>query len=395
VIAYLDCSTGVSGDKFLGALVDAGTRIAEQGGSGFTAEDLSRAIACVAPEAVVAVERVSSRGISALSIAVTADGDAPHRHWSDIRALIGDAEGLAPQVRADALAAFEALALAEAEVHGADVEGVHFHEVGAIDSIADIVGVCAGMHALGIERLVVSPVAVGSGTVETSHGTLAVPAPATAALLVGAPIVPGPAAGELTTPTGAALVATLGNGYGPPPAMLLGQSGYGAGTRDIGLPNVCRIMLGDADNATPHDGPITQRVVLLETNIDHVAPEELAFVAEELLAAGALDVWQSPIVMKKGRSAVALSVLAADADADPLALRVITLTGSLGVRRTVTERLVAPRESRSIATPWGPVRVKIGAGRVRPEHDDVARIAREQGLPYAELVREIERLANA
>ena len=394
MIAYLDCSTGVSGDKFLGALLDAGTRIAERGGSGFTAADLARAIAHVAPEAGVAVDRVLSRGISALGVTVTAEGDAPHRHWSDIRALIGDAVDLAPQVRADSLAVFEALALAEAAVHGVDVEHVHFHEVGSVDSIADIVGVCAGLHALGIDRLVVSPSAVGSGTVGTSHGVLPVPAPATAALLVGAPIVPGPAESELTTPTGAALVTTLGSGYGPPPAMLLGQSGYGAGTRDIGVPNVCRIMLGDAVAETLHEGLTAERVVLLETNIDHVAPEELAFIAEELLAAGALDVWQTPIVMKKGRSAVMLSVLTADADAEPLAMRTITLTGSLGVRRTATERLVTAREIRQVITPWGPVRVKVGADRVRPEHDDVARIAREQGLPYAALVREIERLAG-
>jgi uncharacterized protein (TIGR00299 family) protein len=395
VIGYLDCSTGVSGDKFLGALLDAGTRIAEQGGAGFTAADLRDAIACIAPEARLDVERVLSRGISALSVTVTAEGDAPHRHWSDIRALIGDAEGLSAQVRSHALAVFEALAVAEAEIHGVDVESVHFHEVGAIDSIADIVGVCSGLHALGIDRLVISPIAVGSGTVETSHGTLPVPAPATAALLVGAPITPSSAEGELTTPTGAALVATLGDGYGPPPAMLLGESGYGAGMRDIGMPNVCRIMLGDPVLTALDEDLGIERVVLLETNIDHVAPEELAFIAEELMAAGALDVWQTPIVMKKGRSAVMLSVLVAAYDSDPLAARTIALTGSLGVRRTVTERLVAQRDTREIATPWGAVRVKVGAGRIRPEHEDVARLAREHGIAYGDLVREIERLAGA
>jgi uncharacterized protein (DUF111 family) len=213
-------------------------------------------------------------------------------------------------------------------------------------------------------------------------------------LLVGAPIVPGHATGELTTPTGAALVTTLGDGYGPPPAMLLGESGYGAGTHDIGMPNVCRLMLGESVVSAIDGDLTTERVVLLETNIDHLAPEELAFIAEELLAAGALDVWQTPIVMKKGRSAVMLSVLAEAFRSDPLAARTIALTGSLGVRRTVTERLVAQREILEVTTPWGPVRVKAGAGRVRPEHDDVARLSREHGIPYADLVREIQRLSG-
>jgi uncharacterized protein (DUF111 family) len=216
-------------------------------------------------------------------------------------------------------------------------------------------------------------------------------------LLRGLPIVPGSASGELTTPTGATLVATLVAEFGAPPAMTLTTSGYGAGTRDIGAPNICRLMIGQAPtaNATPTSAGTSltcEAVVLLETNIDHLPAEELAFAAEALMADGALDVWQTPIVMKKGRSAVMLSVLAHPGDADALAERTIALTGSLGVRRQTIERSCVAREIVEVATPWGPAHVKRGAGRIRPEHDDVARIARENGLPYSAVAREIARL---
>jgi uncharacterized protein (TIGR00299 family) protein len=392
-VAYLDCSTGVSGDKFLGALLDVG----EAGGE-FTAERLRAIVAALAPEARVSIERVLSHGNSALSVRVSAQGDSAHRHWSDIRALIGraDPDVLPTPARESALRAFEALAIAEAAIHGVEVDRVHFHEVGAIDSIVDIVGVCVGVHALGLAgALRAGPVAVGSGTVETSHGILPVPAPATAALLVGVPIVTGPAVGELTTPTGAALVKELASGFGEMPPLAIDRLGYGAGTRDIGMPNICRLTIGQPTIPLSGDPDLSfEPVVLLETNIDHLPAEELAFAAEELLASGALDVWQTPIVMKKGRSAVTLSVLASPKEAGALAARIIALTGSLGVRHSVLDRSCAPREMRQVATPWGPARVKVGAGRIRPEHDDVARIAREHGLGYAAVSREIVGLAE-
>ena len=394
-VAYLDCSTGVSGDKFLGALLDAG----ETGGE-FTTEHLRAIVADLAPEARVSVERVLSGGVSALSVRVSADRDETHRHWGDIRKLIAGADPavLGEAARESALRAFEALAIAEAAVHGVDVDRVHFHEVGAIDSIVDIVGVCAGVHALGIAgELTAGTVAVGSGTADTAHGILPVPAPATAALLAGIPIVAGPATGELTTPPGATLVAELAGSFGVMPSMTPELLGYGGGTRDLGMPNICRITIGEPAMAQAQpdapDAPL-EPVVLLETNIDHIPAEELAFAAEELLGDGALDVWQTPIVMKKGRSAIMLSVLSDPSLADALAARIIELTGSLGVRRSTLERSCAPRDVRDVATPWGQARVKVGGGRVRPEHDDVARIAREHGLPYAAVSREIVRLAQ-
>ncbi len=393
MIGYLDCSTGVSGDKFLGALLDAGTD-----GCRFTAEHLADIAAKLAPEARVVVERVSSRGVSAVGVRVAAEGQPHSRSWADIRASLNGA-GLPAPVLERAIRAFGVLAEAEASVHGTSVDEVHFHEVGAIDSIIDMVGVCAGLHALGITSLLATPVAVGSGTVETSHGILPVPAPATALLLQGAevPLVTGPSEGELTTPTGAALLAACVDGFSAmPPATILGI-GYGAGTRDIGVPNVCRLLLAELtpEVAPAPDGSITESVALLETNLDHLSPEALAFAAEELLGEGALDVWQTPIVMKKGRSAVLLSVLSADADMARMAGRVSELTGSLGVRVRMTQRVVVPREVIQVATEWGPVRVKVGAGRLRPEHDDVARIARETGRVYADVAREATEAARA
>lgn len=392
MIAYLDCSTGVSGDKLLGALLDAGTQAASSGMAGFSADDLARIVAELAPEARVVVERMKSHGVCAMSLRVEAAAEPHSRTWADIRSLLEGAS-LDSAVRTRALAAFEELAAAEAEVHGVDVDQVHFHEVGAIDSIVDIVGVCAGLHALGIEHLAASPVATGSGTVETSHGTLPVPAPATAALLIGIPTVAGPTAadggplGELTTPTGATLLRACVGEFGAAPPMTPALAGYGAGTRDIGIPNVCRVILGEP--ATTRVPLASEQVVVLETNIDHISPEAASFAAEQLLAEGALDVWQTPVTMKKGRSAFTLSALVATDLADQFASRVIELTGTLGVRKLELPRYIADREARVVETEWGPVRLKIGAGRVRPEHDDVAAIARRTGRAYSDVAREI------
>lgn len=391
MIGHLDCSTGVSGDKFLGAVLDAGSA-----SGAFTAKDLQAIVSVLAPEARVVVEDRRSHGISAVGVRVESIGVPGSRNWRDIRqAIIGAA--LPDAVRERSLSAFELLAGVEAAIHGTSVDDVHFHEVGGLDSIMDVVGVCAGLSALGVERLHSTPVATGWGNVATSHGVLPVPAPATAALLVGVPVVAGPARpegsapGELTTPTGAALLRATVDAYQPLPPCVPRAIGYGAGTRDIGAPNVCRLILGD-----PAEEPSTiseRPVSLIETNLDHLSAEAVAFAAEELLAEGALDVWQAPIVMKKGRLAVMLSVLVDERDADRFAERTIALTGTLGVRRSALPRLEVAREVREIATPFGPVRFKIGAGVARPEHEDVARIARENGLPYGQVLLELAELA--
>lgn len=402
MIAHLDCTTGVSGDKFLGALLAVG----EQTGA-FTALDLSALAASLLPEAAVEVSPVVSRGVTALGVSVRAVDQPHHRSMGDIRALIGQA-ALPDTVHATALRVFEELAAAEAKVHGCPPDDVHFHEVGALDSVVDVVGVCAGVAALGIERLTASVIATGWGDVATSHGTLAVPAPATALLLMGVPTAPGPAPrdgsapGELTTPTGAALVRVLAGGFGPQPPMTARFSGHGAGTRDVGHPNVCRLTLGHA--AAPEDDPGTGKaggalpgdtggarepVTLLETNLDHLPPEAVAFACEELLGAGALDVWTTPVTMKKGRSAVVVSVLCRPVDAARLTARIHELTGSLGVRVSELTRSVVDREVVTVHTEWGSVRYKRGAGRSRPEHDDIAEVARRTGRPYDAVAREL------
>lgn len=381
MIAYLDCATGISGDKFLGALLSAGF---EPAALRATLDPLGLADAFDARE-------VRSAGIAATGIVVPQAQDARWRYWSDIRAML-QAAPLAHAVRAGALRAFTLLAEAEARVHGVPVDEVHFHEVGAADTIVDIVGVAAGIEALGIERLVASPVAVGSGTVDCSHGTLPVPAPATAALLEGVAIRDGGIPGELTTPTGAALVRAFVSEFGPLPAMTLRACGTGAGTRELGVPNVTRLLIGEpAERAALPPG--AEAIVVLETNIDHLSAEHLTYAAERLLEAGALDVWQTPMVMKKGRSAVTLSVLSTPEAAAAIAAGMIAETGTLGVRVDPTMRFVADREVTEVTTSLGRVRVKwwrLGDRRgCRPEFDDVARIARTTGRPIAQIAAQL------
>jgi uncharacterized protein (TIGR00299 family) protein len=400
VIAHLDCSTGISGDKFLGALLDAGLEEV----------DLRAALARLGvPESALRVERVRTHGISAVSVwleAVAGTEEQPLRHLADVCEIIERA-GLTQRVTRRAIGVFELLAQAEARVHGTTADEVHFHEVGALDAIVDIVGVALGLDALAIESLTATPPALGGGTVTASHGLLPVPAPATAELLLGVPTeagVLGADAGELTTPTGAALLVAFADRFGCMPPMTASAVGYGAGTRDIGAPNIARIVIGEplaeerhaAGRQTPKPaGSLTaEDVCVLEANIDHLTPEQIAFCAEELLGEGALDVWQTPIVMKKGRAAVALSLMCAPEEGNRLATRMHALTDSLGVRRSDIRRTVLPREVRTVETRYGPVRVKVaevdGARVARPEYEDVARVARETGRPIAEVARALE-----
>jgi len=399
IVAHLDCSTGVSGDKFLAALLDVGTQT-----GAFTDTDLSQLVSALAPEAQIEFATTSSYGISASTIrAIRCNSDsADYKHgrsWSSIRASIEALPDklLSEQACTKAIFVFSELARVEAKIHGTTADEVHFHEIGAVDSIVDIVGTCAALDALKIKKLYATPPVLGSATVDTQHGTLPVPAPATAALLLGIPTSMSAATGELTTPTGAALLK-LAVGFGPVPPLIPQQIGYGAGTRDIGQPNICRVLIGQLDeDAQQAMGVGTdpalrkEETVLLETNIDHIAPEAVAFAGEQLLAEGALDVWVTPIAMKKSRAALTLSVLTSSETAENFAERIMKLTGTLGVRASIQPRYTADRKSLTIDSKWGPVQVKVGAGRVRPEHEDVARIARKYRLDYTEVLRELTR----
>ena len=424
IIAHLDCSTGVSGDKFLGALLDAGMQMGQ-----FTEADLAGIAAQLAPEAVVSVGRTTSYGVQARTVKVHAREECDHHHnhdhetehshsqehghetehthnhdhhhhrtFKDIKALI-ESSTLPQPVITNAINVFTRIAEAEGLVHGVEPADVAFHEVGAIDSIIDIVGVCYGLHALGVHALYATPPALGSGTVQCEHGELPVPAPATAALLLNKPTSTSTASGELTTPTGAGLL-WLAAGFGPVPPLTPILLGYGAGTRDIGQANICRLIIGEAATPETHGtaAPNTlasDNTVLLERNIDHITPEAVAFAGEELIAEGALDVWITPIAMKKGRAALTLSVLAAPTEAEHFAERIVALTGSLGVRVSPQPRLIADRETVDLDTPWGTITLKHGAGRFRPEHEDVARIARENNLLYNDVLVKISELINS
>ena len=309
--------------------------------------------------------------------------DHPHHHSApgDIRAIIEGLE-LPERVKRDALAVYGHIARAESEVHGVPVEMIHFHEVGALDAVADVVGVCLLIDALKPDRIVVSPIHVGFGEVRCAHGVLPVPAPATARILEGVPIYGGSVRGELCTPTGAALLKHFADEFGPMPAMAIQKTGYGMGTKDFEWANCVRAMLGEAPETAGE-------VVELCCNIDDMTGEALAFAAEALMAAGALDAWCQGIQMKKGRPGTMLSCLCAPGDEARFAGLMLRHTTTLGVRFKTLRRFALEREAVTYETPWGPVRGKRATGygvtREKPEFDDVAEIARREGLAVSEV----------
>lgn len=370
MIGWLDCSAGISGDMLLGALVDAGVDLAV----------LQAAVSAIDVEPVrLTVEPVTRRGLGATRVRVTAPTSSTTRTWADVRRLLSDA-ALAEPVRETALAVFARLAVAEAAVHRVAVDDVHFHEVGALDAIADVVGAAAGLHALGLTALTASTVTVGSGTTRGAHGPLPVPAPAVLELLRGAPVTAGPAPYEMTTPTGAALLATVVSGWGELPAMTLDRVGVGAGGRDPAeVANVLRLVIGQpaATAAT---------ALLLETNVDDLDPRIWPAVLQELLDAGASDAWLTPILMKKGRPAHTLSVLCSTAAAQAVREVVFTSTSTIGLREQVVGKHALEREETSVEVAGQRIRVKVARwqGRVvntMPEYDDVAAAAGALGLP--------------
>jgi uncharacterized protein (TIGR00299 family) protein len=370
-LLYLDCIGGVAGDMVLGALLDAGAdAVAVAGGlAGLGVEGLD-----------VTTDRVVRHGITATHATVVGAPGQPHRHWRSIRGQIDEA-GLPDRARARAQAAFRRLAEAEGRIHGIDPEEVHFHEVGAVDAIGEVCGVALALEDLGVDRVVCSPLPAGRGTVRAAHGVLPLPAPATLALLEGAPVYGVELDVELVTPTGAALVAALADGYGPLPAMTLERSGYGAGTRDMpALPNVVRAILGTATGAPAH------RVSLIEANLDDLLPELAPDAAAACFAAGALDVWTVPAQMKHGRPGFVLSALARPQDEGAVAHALLRETTTLGVRIAQLDRIELDRESRTVSVSGQSVRVKVGRldGEVvnlAPEHSDCERAARITGSP--------------
>lgn len=369
---YLDAFSGISGDMLVGALADAG------------ADQLAvvDAVASLNVGAVVSFEKVKRRGIAATRYHVSAEETKTHRHLPHILELIGKA-GLSARAKRDAEAVFRRLGEAEAEVHQVPIEKVHFHEVGAADSIADIVGACVALDSLGVQNVVCSPVNVGSGTVQTEHGVLPVPAPATARLLQHAPVYSRGPSVELTTPTGAAAASALASGFGVLPPMKIARTGYGAGSRDFSEhANVLRVILGEPTGAQE-----SLEVSVLEAHIDDLNPQVLAYAAERLMESGALDVALQPLVMKKGRPGHLLRVIARPEDREPLAQLIFAETSTLGLRIYSAERRVQARVHTEVATPYGTVQIKVSSeGSYAPEYEDCRRLARESGVPLREVL---------
>jgi pyridinium-3,5-bisthiocarboxylic acid mononucleotide nickel chelatase len=426
-IAYLDCFAGISGDMFLGALID----------SGLDPAILHHAAAALNLNATLKIEKVDRSGISSTKVHVyegaklaeetpiaSPEGDSsshqkshthqhhpktqhqhktghahdhPHEHDHEhpqqhthgrsltvIRDLI-NAATLPSAVKQTAIHAFELLGASEAKIHNVPVETIHFHEVGAVDAIVDIVAASAGIHALAVDKWFCSPLNVGGGMVDCAHGRFPVPAPATADLLRGLPTYSAHIEKELVTPTGAALIRALAPTFGPQPAMRVDQIGYGAGTRNPkDLPNVLRLSIGQSDEATTTPG--TDTVTILETAIDDLSPQVLSYVAEKALAEGALDVMLTPVIMKKGRPGTLLTLLCNPSDSSALQQFILRETSTLGVRIRHEQRSCLDRAHTSVVTPYGEIRIKLGSvnGEVlnaAPEFEDCRTAAAKHNVP--------------
>ncbi|NLF01612.1 MAG: nickel pincer cofactor biosynthesis protein LarC [Anaerolineales bacterium] len=385
-LLYLDLFSGASGDMLLGALVDGGLSVDA------LREELGKlALTGYALEA----ERKIQHGLSGTQLHVRdLAHEQPARHLSDVRALI-EASTLSERVKRASLAVFERLGRIEAGIHGVPLDHVHFHEIGAVDSLVDIVGFAIGLELLGIAQVYASAVPLGSGTVETEHGCMPVPVPATLALLaeVAAPTRAHPAETEIVTPTAAAILAELA--LFERPAMRVQAVGYGFGQKEFPWANAVRAWIGTADGLEAGRDHVT----LLECNLDDATGEVMGYALERLFEADALDVWFTPIQMKKQRPAVMLSVLAQPERAEELAEIMLHETTTLGVRKSALERVVAQRRVRQVETAWGPVRVKEKwlAGQragISPEYEDCARIARAEGLPLAQVYEAVMRATS-
>ena len=447
-IAYLECFSGISGDMFLGALVDAGV----------PANLLEDTVAALNLGARLEVSRVMRSGISATKVDVLVDGESdvplrehrdkwpeqqldatsavahlhsheshshdhshshlverlqtaeparhehehPHNHshargLTEIRTIISKSS-ISDSAKKTAIAIFEALGTAEGKIHNIPAENVHFHEVGAVDAIVDIICAAVGAEALEVDEIICSPLNVGNGTVQCAHGTFPVPAPATLELLNGAPIYSSLVQAELVTPTGAAIVRTLAQRFASFPQMKVEKSGYGAGSRDFQKhPNVLRLTVGESNDRPVASNSVSETITVLESNLDDLNPQVFGYVMDRLFEEGTLDAFAVPIQMKKNRPGMQLTVLCKPDDADKLTQLIFTETTTLGVRRRDEVRQILARRWESVSTPWGDVRIKIGSmnGTVTnyaPEYEDCRQIAAEHHLPLKIVMQEATRV---
>lgn len=425
-IAYLECFSGISGDMFLGALVDAGVPL----------ELFTRTVAALKVDARLEVSRVERSGISAtkLDVIVAGEKELPreefwakqghshehehehshshhehqhghdhehshsdgekhaHRGLREIREIIGRAE-IGQTARETAIRIFEVLGAAEAKIHNTNIEEIHFHEVGAVDAIVDITCAAVGAEALGVNAIICSPLNVGGGVVKCAHGTFPIPAPATLEILRNAPVYSGEIHKELVTPTGAAIVSVLASRYGSFPRMTPEKTAYGAGSRDLGeFPNVLRITVGETLEQHPTLFP-EEAITILEANVDDMTPQLFGYVMERALQEGALDAFATSVQMKKSRPGLMLSVLCRPEDSDRLKRLIFAETTTLGIRIREERRAVLARRHLTVPTRWGDVRMKVAnlngsVSNYAPEYEDCRRIAEEQHVPLKTVMQE-------
>ncbi len=381
-IAYFDCFAGASGDMILGALVDAGldpdALKAQLAKLNLTHYDLQ-------------VQAVLKKGIGGSQVLVAVDQDHHHhhqRHLSDIREIIEKSD-LKPSVQQKSIQIFTRLAEAEAKVHRTKIENIHFHEVGAVDAIIDVVGAVSGLQLLKIEAVFCSPLHVGTGTLECAHGTLPVPAPATAELIKGLPVYSTGVAGELLTPTGAAILTTLATDFGPMPAMKIGTIGYGAGTAEPSIPNLLRVVMGEAaQEVAEYD---MEQAAVIETNIDDMTPQIYDYLIQRLLRLGVLDVFLTRVQMKKNRPGTLVTVICPPDMVGEVSDLLMRETTTIGLRWRIDNRIKAQRVIKEIRTSYGTVRIKVArAGdkiiNIAPEYEDCKRLAIERNVPLKDVM---------
>jgi uncharacterized protein (TIGR00299 family) protein len=376
-IAYFDLIAGASGDMILGALIDAGLSL-----------DVLRYDLSVLDlnEFHLTAKKVDKNGFSATKVDVLVQDKVPERHLPQIESII-TSSNLSEEITEQAITIFRQLGKVEAKIHDTSLDQVHLHELGGVDTIVDVVGVILGLKTLGIEKVVVSPFPLGRGFIKGAHGQIPLPAPATLALLKGVPILGIEIDAELVTPTGAVLLTSLADTFGEIPPMKLESIGYGAGGRDLPIPNLLRVIIGES---TPSEKVTIGSYVMLETNIDDLNPEVYPYVMEQLFKSGALDVFLTPIQMKKNRPGTMLQVLAGSKDVPRLRKIIFEETTTLGIRQHSIERWALERESREILTPYGIVRVKIaqlggGKSKVAPEFEDCRKLAVIHEVPIREV----------
>ncbi|MGH7172803.1 MAG: nickel pincer cofactor biosynthesis protein LarC [Gemmataceae bacterium] len=381
---HFDCFSGISGDMTLAALLDAGV----------DAAGVRDGLASLGLPIRVDVAKVRKGGFAATQVTIEAPEEHVHRHLPDVEAILARGQ-LSTAQRELALRIFRRLAEAEATAHGMPLEKVHFHEVGALDSIADIAGVAIALDLLGARHITSRSVPTGSGMVKCAHGLMPIPAPGTAALLQGVPLAPSAIKAELTTPTGAAILTTVVQEWIEQPLMTIERIGHGAGQRDfLEQPNLLRVFVGEIKEAAHAE---RDRVWMLETNLDDVPAEVIGYCFDQLFSAGALDVFSTPIQMKKNRPGVMLSVLAPESALPVLEAILFRETETFGIRRYAVERSKLQREAVTVATPWGPIRGKRGwreEGAIvfTPEYEDCARVARQHGIALREVYAVVRRV---